>query len=104
MENTDILCADEYLYTKGANSGYSWRSCQFYYALTYGEHVNDHQVDFCRKIEERIGNIIVVEDVGKIMEVIENYEEYCAGKNANEVNHNKIFNESLEALISKFKL
>ena len=70
----------------------------------YGEHVNDHQVDFCRKIEERIGNIIVVEDVGKIMEVIENYEEYCAGKNANEVNHNKIFNESLEALISKFKL
>ena len=39
------------------------------------EHVNDHQVDFCRKVSERQGNIIVVEDVQKLGETLENYDK-----------------------------
>ena len=41
----------------------------------FNEHVNDHQVDFCRKVAERQGNIIVVEDVEKLGEFIEQYNE-----------------------------
>ena len=29
----------------------------------FGEHVNDHQLDFCKAVEKRWGNIIVVEDI-----------------------------------------
>ena len=28
----------------------------------FNEHVNDHQVDFCKQVAQRQGNIIVVED------------------------------------------
>ena len=40
----------------------------------FDEHVNDHQVDFCRKVAERQGNIIVVEDVQKLADVLKNYD------------------------------
>ena len=41
----------------------------------YGEHVNDHQVEFCRAVAERQGNIVVVEDIRKLGKTISNYEE-----------------------------
>ena len=40
----------------------------------FNEHVNNHQIDFCRKVEERQGNIIVVEECEKLGETLENYE------------------------------
>lgn len=39
----------------------------------FGEHVNDHQLEFCRAVKERMGNIILVEDVNKLQESIEDY-------------------------------
>lgn len=41
----------------------------------FDEHVNNHQIDFCRKVAERQGNIIVVEDVEKLGETLERYDE-----------------------------
>ena len=41
----------------------------------FDEHVNDHQVDFCRKVAERQGNIIVVEDIDKLGQTIDLYNE-----------------------------
>lgn len=41
----------------------------------FGEHVNDHQVEFCRAMAERQGNILVVEDVGELGKVINRYGE-----------------------------
>ncbi|MCI6266270.1 MAG: hypothetical protein MR598_05425 [Erysipelotrichaceae bacterium] len=41
----------------------------------YGEHVNDHQVKFCHQVEERIGSIIVVDDILKLGEIIDIYDE-----------------------------
>ncbi|MBQ8306757.1 MAG: multidrug MFS transporter [Blautia sp.] len=41
----------------------------------FDEHVNDHQVDFCRKVAERQGNIIVVEDASKLGETLEKYDD-----------------------------
>lgn len=36
----------------------------------FGEHVNDHQLDFCRTFSERVGGIEVVEDIATLGEAI----------------------------------
>ena len=41
----------------------------------FGEHVNDHQLDFCRKVAQRSGNILVAEDTEMISDLLEHYEE-----------------------------
>lgn len=41
----------------------------------FGEHINDHQVEFCRAVKQRRGNIILVEDIEKLDKIIENYDE-----------------------------
>ena len=41
----------------------------------YDEHVNNHQVKFCKEVERRIGTIFVVEDIEKLDSVIENYDD-----------------------------
>ena len=43
----------------------------------YNEHVNDHQAEFARAVAERMGTIIVVEDVNTLGDVISEYEERC---------------------------
>lgn len=49
----------------------------------YDEHVNDHQVKFCKAVESRMGTIVVVEDIEKLGEMLENYDELadCMGSN-----------------------
>lgn len=37
----------------------------------FGEHVNDHQLAFCRQFEERVGGIVVVEDVSGLAGAVE---------------------------------
>lgn len=43
----------------------------------YNEHVNDHQAEFARAVAERMGTIIVVEDVNTLGDVISEYEKRC---------------------------
>ena len=38
------------------------------------EHVNDHQVDFCRKVAERQKNIIVIENIENLSIILEEYD------------------------------
>ena len=40
----------------------------------FDEHVNDHQVEFARNVAERMGNIILVEDIEDLKSIIENYD------------------------------
>lgn len=42
----------------------------------FDEHVNDHQVKFCMQVENRMKNIIVVEDIETLDSVIENYDKF----------------------------
>ena len=44
----------------------------------FNEHVNDHQVEFVKAVAERQRTIIVVEDVNKLEEMLETYEEITA--------------------------
>ena len=41
----------------------------------FGEHVNDHQTDFCAKLAARYEGIIVIEDTEKLKDEILNYDE-----------------------------
>lgn len=40
----------------------------------YGEHVNDHQLEFAKLVEEKQGNIIVIEEVDRLGQAILNYD------------------------------
>lgn len=53
----------------------------------FDEHVNDHQVDFCKAVAERQGNIIVVDDVQELEKVFYNYD-MIVGKMQNELSSN----------------
>ncbi len=44
----------------------------------FDEHVNNHQIDFCRKVSERQKNIVVCEDVDQLSEIISQYDEIVA--------------------------
>lgn len=67
----------------------------------FGEHVNDHQVDFARNVARRMGTIILVEDVDKLGETIENYNSIVAVLEYDMGNNNKKFNKDLEDIVVK---
>lgn len=65
----------------------------------YNEHVNDHQVSFCREVEKRMGTIIVVENVEELETVIENYDQ--VQKKVQDTSNNKKFCERLEGIVDQ---
>lgn len=66
----------------------------------YGEHVNDHQMEFCREVEQRFGNIIVAEDEERLKELIQSYEKIVLKINLNIISHNDLFNKKFQKIIS----
>ena len=67
----------------------------------FDEHVNDHQVEFCRQVSERIGTIVFVEDIETLGDVITNYDQIVAGMGQSMISNNAKFNEELEKLVNK---
>jgi len=41
----------------------------------YKEHINNHQVEFCNAVAKRMGTIVVVEDIEKLLPTILKYNE-----------------------------
>lgn len=71
--------------------------------LRYGEHVNDHQVEFTRAVAERIGNIIPVYDIKNLAQAIADYDERTSHLNKNGlISNNQLFNQSLEQIVIQF--
>ena len=66
----------------------------------YGEHVNDHQLNFAREVASRQKNILVVEEVDELETVLKNYESMVSGMSAGLNSNNAAFNEKLEALVN----
>lgn len=67
----------------------------------FGEHVNNHQVEFARNVEKRKGTIIDVEDVETLGDIITNYYQIVAGMGHGMSSNNAKFNEELEKLVDK---
>lgn len=67
----------------------------------YDEHVNDHQVEFCIQVAKRQGNIIVVEDVSKLADTLERYEDIVKGMRNGLKSNNEKFCEEFEKIVNE---
>jgi len=67
----------------------------------FDEHVNDHQVDFCRKVAERQGNIIVVEDIDKLGRTIDLHNELSGHKQNGMSSNNQKFCTEFERIVDE---
>lgn len=65
----------------------------------YNEHVNDHQLKFCHQVEERMGTIIVVDDVKRLDGTIARYDEIK--KTGKEISNNAKFCNELEIIVDE---
>ncbi len=66
----------------------------------YGEHVNDHQIKFCRTLAERQGNVIVVEDTDKLGQTIEDYDAIAGLMSAELTSNNANFCREFEKIVT----
>lgn len=64
------------------------------------EHVNDHQVLFSRAVAERMGNIIVVENMTGMEDAIRSYEETAASMAAAHKSNNSNFNAAFGKMVN----
>ena len=67
----------------------------------FEEHVNDHQVEFARNVAERMGNIIVIEDIEKLQEIITKYDDIVSNMPLEMKSNNEKFNENLEKIVEQ---
>lgn len=70
----------------------------------YGEHVNNHQVDFCKAVSERQKNIILVEDISELGEIINNYDTIVNEMSTEIVSNNEKFNDAFSKIIDNLML
>lgn len=67
----------------------------------FGEHVNDHQVIFCREVSIRSQNIILVEEVSMLQDVLTRYDTLAAKRSAGTISNNAAFNEGIQKIIDE---
>lgn len=67
----------------------------------FGEHVNNHQVEFVEAVAERMGNIISVVEIKKLREMITDYENQIVNLNKNNVSNNMEFCQKFEAILKE---
>lgn len=66
----------------------------------FNEHVNDHQVSFSQAVAEKMGTIIVVDNIDKLGGTIKNYENIVAGMKSGLKSNNSLFNEEFEKIVN----
>lgn len=67
--------------------------------LEFEEHVNNHQLDFVKIVEERMGNIIPVYDVNQLKKLIENYDQIISEKRRDNYSNNINFCNDFENIM-----
>ncbi len=65
----------------------------------FGEHVNDHQLEFCEAVQKRQGNILLVKDIINLGNVIADYDKLVASMPAEMKSNNAGFCENLEKIV-----
>lgn len=69
----------------------------------FNEHINNHQVEFVKLVEERFNNIILVDDLENLEIVIKNYHEIVRKKNIKKMSGNEQFNKKMIQLVEKLE-
>lgn len=67
----------------------------------FDEHVNNHQVAFCREVAKRQGNIIEVEDMEELEHTIVNYDIIVSDMKINQRSNNKKFCDDLSVMVQE---
>lgn len=70
----------------------------------FDEHVNDHQVTFCHAVAERQGNIIVVDEVERLGEVLDKYNDIVSGMQTGMPSNNVRFCTEFEKIVNEMLL
>lgn len=65
----------------------------------FGEHVNDHQVEFAKIVAERLENIIVVEDIDILVKIIQKYDIVIRNMKKNIISNNAEFCNSFGTIV-----
>ena len=65
----------------------------------FGEHVNDHQVEFTKSVAERMQNIIPIENVNKLEQVIFDYNDIVEKMGNKISSNNEKFCNKFEKLV-----
>ena len=66
----------------------------------FDEHVNDHQVEFCKEVFERQRNIILVKDINNLEKVIREYVCIVSGMSNELQGNNKEFCDKFEKIVN----
>ena len=67
----------------------------------YGEHVNDHQLEFAKEVEKRQNNIIVVTEMNLLKNVILNYDNIIKNMDTEHESNNTVFNKKFTELVEE---
>lgn len=67
----------------------------------YEEHINNHQLEFAREVEKRMGTIITVENIEDIGNVILNYDGISKNVSSGINSNNIEFNTRFEAIVGE---
>ncbi len=78
-------------------STYEPQYCQWSKLIPYQQMV---QMEFARNVAERMGNILVVEDIGKLEEMITDYDKITKGMRNESGSHNLEFNREFEEIVN----
>lgn len=65
----------------------------------YGEHVNNHQVEFVKIVSEKLKNIIPVYEITELKNVISGYDKAPVFSGMEIKTNNILFNEKFEKLV-----
>lgn len=65
----------------------------------FNEHVNDHQVTFSKAVAQRMGTIIVVDDLDKLADTIKLYDKTVKGMTNGLKSNNAKFNAELGQIV-----
>ena len=67
----------------------------------YDEHVNNHQVLFCREVEKKQKNILVVEEINDLQKIIGKYDEIVSEMTNSVESNNGSFCREFEKIVRK---
>ncbi len=65
------------------------------------EHINDHQIRFCRRLKKLGGNILLAENAPQLKYILENYDEITHSMSGRFESNNEAFNRKFADIVDE---